>query len=450
MSLTLAELKAAMSTYTAGFDADLVPTGRLRELLGDAGAIERMAATVSALVAARLARGAVDRDRPGGAGRAGSAKAAALSLAKATGTSLGEARRAIEAGQAMADQPEVSSAARAGELSRQQAYLVSGAAEANPGATAGLLATARDGSLGELATEAARARAAASDLDQRRANVRAARSLREWTDPYGTWQLHARGLPEDGARVMAALGPLAERAFEMAREEGRREAPEAYAFDALVELASGPGGGASGYEVMVRVDHSALLRGYVIDGETCEIPGFGPVSPQVVADIMECGDPFYKSILTKGKDVVGVAHLGRRPNAHQRSALDWLYPTCAVEGCGVRSRHCQTDHRTDWAQSHVTVFELLDRLCKMHHDLKTYQGWGLVEGKGKRAFVPPEDPRHPRHGASAAPPGPPPAPPAPPPGPAQPAPRPGPAPSPLTPTRAASQPGPPGRQPRLP
>jgi hypothetical protein len=299
------------------------------------------------------------------------------------------------------------------------------------------LAAARDGSLGELTTEAARARAGASDLDQRRANVRAARSLREWTDPFGTWQLHARGLPEDGARVMAALGPLAEQAFAAARQEGRREAPEAYAFDALVELASGPGGGAPGYEVMVRVDHSALLRGYVIDGETCEMPGFGPVSPQVVADIMECGDPFYKSILTKGKDVVGVAHLGRRPNAHQRSALDWLYPTCAVAGCGVRSRHCQTDHRTDWAQSHVTVFELLDRLCKMHHDLKTYQGWGLVEGKGKRAFVPPEDPRHPRHGPQAAPPGPPPRP------------GPGPIPSPPPPTRAPSQPAPPGAQPRL-
>jgi hypothetical protein len=74
------------------------------------------------------------------------------------------------------------------------------------------LAPARDSSLGELATEAARVRARASDLDQRRANVRAARSLREWTDPYGTWQLHARGLPEDGAQVMAALGPLAEQA----------------------------------------------------------------------------------------------------------------------------------------------------------------------------------------------------------------------------------------------
>ena len=150
---------------------------------------------------------------------------------------------------------------------------------------------------------------------------------------------------------MAALAPLADGAFEAARKQDRREAPEAYAFDALVALASGAGGGASGYEVMVRVDHSALVRGYALDGETCELAGFGPVSPQVVLDIMDADDPFLKAILTKGKDVVGVAHLGRRPTAHQRSALDWLYPSCAVEGCGVRSQYCQTDHRADWAQS---------------------------------------------------------------------------------------------------
>jgi hypothetical protein len=45
----------------------------------------------------------------------------------------------------------------------------------------------------------------AEDRDQRRANVRAARSLREWTDPYGTWQLHARGLPEDGAQSQVTV-----------------------------------------------------------------------------------------------------------------------------------------------------------------------------------------------------------------------------------------------------
>jgi hypothetical protein len=42
--------------------------------------------------------------------------------------------------------------------------------------------------------------------------------------------------------------------------------------------------------------------------------------------------------------------------------------------------------------------ELLDRLCHYHHRLKTTKRWALVEGSGKRDFVPPEDPRHPRFG----------------------------------------------------
>ena len=139
------------------------------------------------------------------------------------------------------------------------------------------------------------------------------------------------------------------------------------------------------------------MRGYPAEGETCEVAGFGSVPPQVVQDLIESGDPFLKAIATKGKDVIGVAHLGRRPNAYQSTALDWLYPTCAVEGCPSRGSFLQTDHRIDWHKTHFTLYDLLDRLCPHHHRLKTTQGWALVAGKGKRAFVPPEDPRHPRH-----------------------------------------------------
>ena len=99
---------------------------------------------------------------------------------------------------------------------------------------------------------------------------------------------------------------------------------------------------------MVRVDHSALVRGYAEDGEVCEVAGVGPISAQAVYDIMDSGDPFFKAVVTKGKDVVGVTHLGRRPNAHQQSALDWMFPTCAAEGCGTRADFLQTDHREDW------------------------------------------------------------------------------------------------------
>ena len=92
-----------------------------------------------------------------------------------------------------------------------------------------------------------------------------------------------------------------------------------------------------------------------------------------------------------------MAHLGRRPNAYQRSALDWLYPTCGAEGCPTRVGGLQSDHRADWAKTHFTVLDLLDRLCPLHHGLKTRSNWALVEGRGKRPFVPPDDPRHPRH-----------------------------------------------------
>lgn len=397
--LSLRQLREAVAAYAARFDPALVPPGSLAEIVRDAGAMEKMLSTISLLAAARMASGA--GQTVGATGRGAVQRLAAEAVARASGTSLGEARRAIEAGRAMAQQPDVAAAGLSGELSRQQASLIATATAANPGAASRLLDTARTGSLSELAEEAGRARSAMEDLEARRRTIQAGRSLRYWTDAYGAWFLQAKGLPEDGARIMAAIGPLAAQAFEAARKDGRREKAEAYAFDGLLALTSTGGAKKVGYDVMVRVDHPTLMRGYALEGETCEIPGFGTITPQAVLDIMETGDPFLKCIVTKGKDLVGVAHVGRRPNAYQRSALDWLFPTCAVEGCGARSPFLESDHREDWAKTHVTIFDLIDRMCANHHWLKTYLGWALVKGKGKRAFVPPDDPRHPNHAGGA-------------------------------------------------
>ncbi len=151
----------------------------------------------------------------------------------------------------------------------------------------------------------------------------------------------------------------------------------------------------------MRVDLPALLRGQVGPGECCEVAGFGPVAASAVRDLIDTGDPFLAAVVTKGEQVVGVAHLGRRANASQQTALEWLYPTCAAEGC-TSVAWLENDHRVDWAASHTTVLDLLDRLCSHHHDLKTIDNWALVDGHGKRAFVPPDDPRHPRQSARAA------------------------------------------------
>lgn len=126
----------------------------------------------------------------------------------------------------------------------------------------------------------------------------------------------------------------------------------------------------------------------------CELAGFGPVAASAIRDLIDTGDPFLAAVVTRGAQVVGVAHLGRRASATQQTALEWLYPSCAVEGCASVG-FLENDHRVDCAASHTTVFDLLDRLCSHHHDLKTIDNWALVAGRAKRAFVRPDDPRHP-------------------------------------------------------
>jgi hypothetical protein len=160
-------------------------------------------------------------------------------------------------------------------------------------------------------------------------------------------------------------------------------------------------------QVLVRVDFDALLRGYPIGGEVCEIAGYGPVAGSAVRDMIETGNALLIALATRGEKVTGVARVKRRPNAAQNAALAWSQPGCLVEGCS-RVRRLERDHGIPWANRKITLLEDLRRLCSYHHDRKTRLGWDLVPGTGKRPFVPPTDPRHPRrrHPDQPSPPGP--------------------------------------------
>ena len=114
---------------------------------------------------------------------------------------------------------------------------------------------------------------------------------------------------------------------------------------------------------MIRVDLDVLLRGAAVDGELCEIPGYGPVPVSAVKDLTATGNAFFIAVLTKAHAVVAVSHLGRHPNAYQRSALDFLHPTCAVEGCSSRDG-LEYDHRLDFAKTHFTAFDFLDKFVQ--------------------------------------------------------------------------------------
>ena len=147
-------------------------------------------------------------------------------------------------------------------------------------------------------------------------------------------------------------------------------------------------------KILVRIDWDTLMRGYPVAGEVCEIAGVGPVAVSAVEAMIASGDAFLAAVVTKGVDVVNVAHMGRRPSAAQRSGWEWKHPVCVVEGCN-NCRRLEADHRVPWAEDKVTLLSNMDGLCEYHHDLKTHKAWALVEGVGKRPMVPPDDPRHP-------------------------------------------------------
>jgi hypothetical protein len=470
-------LRQSIAAYASRFDPRSLTPGQAGELVGLCAQIEASAASIKALAAARSAEGH-DWQRQG-------YRSPAAQLADQAGMSPGAAKRTLETGRRMADQPQVAQAALAGELSPQQASAVSEGVAANPTKAAELIDKAKHSSVPELNDAVAKIKADSTDLEQQRQARHAKRSFRRWTDRDGALDARIYGHPQDGALLWRMLDPIRRRLNALRRQAGSPlETLDALDYDAVMAMASiaigkdgelsladliqlglfpqldaslqaghsrpqtappaelfdpaanpdpadpaDPAGDAapagnpdpdgnpdpadpavslpvkgrrpkktagSPLRVMIRVDLDALLRGVPLQGELCEIAGYGPVPVSVIEDLIATESPFIIGILTKSESLLGVYHHGRHPNAHQRSALDFLQPTCAVQGCPSRAG-LQYDHREDFAQTKITAFDLLDRLCGHHHRQKTHRGWALVEGRGKRAFVPPDDPRHPRH-----------------------------------------------------
>jgi len=95
----------------------------------------------------------------------------------------------------------------------------------------------------------------------------------------------------------------------------------------------GKAGGGSRATVCIRVDAAALRRGHVEGGETCAIPGVGPV-PVALAH-RQLSDANVKLLGVDAVDVLSVCHVGRSVPAPVQSTLDERDPTCVVPGCDV-------------------------------------------------------------------------------------------------------------------
>jgi len=437
-----------------------VPLGDAAEMWEAFDAIERHAAAAKTLLAAR-----VEESRAWA--RAGD-RSAEEHLARKAGTSRGAARSGLATSKRLRRLPATEAALRRGELSRAQAETIADAAAVNPAAEQSLLKEARSGgSLVRLREQANRAKAGGDpDPDATHRRLHGQRRLRRFTDGEGAWNLQARGTADAGAVFNAALDPVIDEIFRDARRQGRDESRDAYAFDALLELARrargeaatgaapmpagdhpagtpgtpgtpgrpgtpdpDPDGGGDqpaptsaeatpaaaprrdrtanpSFLALLRVDLAALVRGGVEGDELCEVAGVGAVPARVARGLL--GDAVLKLVVTRGVDVVNVTHLGRGPTAAQRIALLWTSPACTNLQCG-NSLAIQHDHRTPWADIHETTLENLDRLCPPCHRCKTHEDWALVVGKGRRPLVPPDDPRHPSQSRSSPPGEPPPA-----------------------------------------
>lgn len=499
MCRELRALRQSISDYAGRFDVHALVPSQAGEVVRECSRIEASIAAIKALAAAKSAEGT--------AWKHAGYRSPADQLAQETGMSPGRAKRALETGRRMAEQPEVAEAALAGDLSPEQADAVSDGAAANPDKAKELVDKAKEMSMPELNEEVARTKAAVTDLEARRRHLHENRSFRRYTDQEGAGHAHLFGNPEHNITVWEAIDPIRRHLVLRRRDSDHpRERFEAIDHDALMILASAATGkpaelsitdllglglfpeldlstlgnrtpnathappgevnppnahaprtiaprlrpdllsGLAGDNVpaladatprpadladlppfleadpdppptqpgssklrrklagrpvklVIRVDYDVLLRGYPLEGELCDIPGYGPIAVSLIEDLMATGNVFIAVAFMKALEVKSVYHHGRRPNAYQKTALELIYPECAVKGCNVRYG-LQYDHREDWVKTHYTVLDLLDGLCQHHHKLKTHKGWALVEGRGKRDFVPPDDPRHPRNKAS--------------------------------------------------
>ena len=415
----VAVLAAEVRSVVAGFDPELVSARDCVDLVAVFSDIEHAVSAELALAARRVAQTNVWEHK--------GHRSAAHWLASKTGMAVGDAVRMLATAEVAESAPATMEALKAGDLSTRQAHAVGAAEAADPRRGVELLGRATGAgnvSVREIEQDSARiVHAASGETEQARTQrIRERRAFRVGSNGDGSSWAHVVGPTADLARLEAAIGPVLNDIFLDAREQGRRESRDAYAFDALMALADhgAPQAGAAAEagaadasrsgdrwrfaKVIVRADLGALDRGHPEPGERCEIAGQGPVPVGDVWKMID-GGAFVAGIVTEGTEITKVRHLGRRPTVLQRTVLEWeTAGTCVVEGC-TNTVCIQIDHVDDWARTQLTEIAALAAMCKRCHDLKTHRGYTLGPRlpNGKRRLIAPGEQPDDRDAADAAP-----------------------------------------------
>ena len=394
----MTELVTHLHTLASRFDPDQIPDGDVAGLVTDLGRAGRL---VDGMLT-RAARRAAETSAHETTG----AKDAATLIATATGTSTAAAKKMLKTSSQLTGQPDVEKAVTDGTLSTDQAVVVSETVADAPETASELIGGAGEQTLAELRKKARDIRTAADpDRETTRRRHLARRAFRSWTETDGEWKAFLSGPGDLGARIEAALRGEHDAVFRTAHTAGQREDDACYRFDALLNLLEGhtttseqassddapvpstpaPKGPRTGRQtkVIIRVDGSALVRGEVEDGETCEIAGIGQVALSAVRE--QIPDAHITYVITNATDVT-VAHLGRQVTAHQRTALEARGYQCEVPGC-TADHLLEIDHVTGWAITKDTRLPDLAWLCTSHHRQKSRRHYRLLGPPGQRTWT---------------------------------------------------------------
>ncbi len=366
LRVTVANVRDMIAT----FDPERTPTDEVAELVDLFSDLERLAIAGRTLIARRVERSNVWCNQ-------GYSTPARWMAAKAQ-TTLASAIATFNTGRKLPGLPATQEALRAGSLSRIQAAEIASAAAADPAAEATLLETARTETVAQLREECRKIVVAASrdrDADER---IHRSRYLRSWSEPDGAFRLDARLTSDAGVKLITAVEARSREFQEQARRAGSNERAEAHAADALVSLADTTTPGPRAV-VHVHVDADAWERGHAEKGETCAVPGVGPIP--VAAARRLARDGVVKAVLDDSADVRAVSHFGRTIPSKLRSALEARDLTCVVPGCD-ETEGLEIDHVVPHSEGGPTRLSNLARLCRWHHSLKTHRGWCLSGAPG--------------------------------------------------------------------
>ncbi|MBM3672061.1 MAG: DUF222 domain-containing protein [Actinobacteria bacterium] len=373
-----------MREHLAEVDHGVLDGAGARRHLVESADLERLAAASKMLAAGRVDElGAHD----------GSYRSTAHYLAKMSGTSVGAAAQVIDTAHQVEQLSETEAALRDGRLSGAQAKEVGAAASADPSAESLLLRRAETDGLKGLKAESKRVVAAAAiDADTTYDRIYGERSWRHWQDWDGTGRIDIRGPIDLTTRIANSLAAYEAELFARVKDQdpAEREPHRALMFDAALAQAEActgemPAGSGPMPVVTVRIDHAAFLRGDTKPGEVCEIAGVGPIPVSVARCLAE--DAFMKALITNGTDVLAISHLGRTISTHLRSAIDDLYPECAVAGCNA-AWGLDVDHNVPLEFGGRTELDNLQKLCRFHHHYKHRHDLRLLGVGTQKTFVP--------------------------------------------------------------